>query len=542
MSLRNRLVVPIILSAIAVLVGCGSGNSFTRPVPPPSGSFSNSNLNGTYVFSVSGTDAAGAPYAIVGSFTANGSGGNGLGGITGGTLDLNDPGIPTLVSNATINSGSNYKVNVDGRGQASLITSTAFGTITLDFVLQDRSHGLVTEFDSNGTGSGTLDVQTAGTSPVGSYAFIFFGTDVSSGFADPFATVGNFAVGAGGTISGMEDFNDNSFAYTSQGLSGQVILGPATTPLTTLTTTQFGTQTYDVYAIDASHLKFIEMDASATLSGDAYSQTGTTVPTGALAFTVAGAFPSTTAPSVVGGFMVTDGAGNITAASTEDANIGGTISQSPISFTAQYTAAGTGRFTLGNFAGFTAGSLYAAYPSSGGLLLLEIDNGGVMSGAAYPPQISTSFNGSAGYGLNFSGVNLVANVEVDDIAEFASSTSGTTVTGIVDENYGPGGFPNYNLPLSGTYALPDSNGRGQIAANAGNNSNSTINGGFGITFYTVDGTTFPFVETDANGQVATGVFFVQDASASASSAAKARSHMFVVRPPVRPSTARWRKK
>ena len=131
---------------------------------------------------------------------------------------------------------------------------------------------------------------------------------------------------------------------------------------------------------------------------------------------------------------------------------------------------------------------------------------------------------------------------MDDIAEFASSSSGTTVTGIVDENSAPGGFPNYNLPLSGTYTAPDSNGRGQIAANAGNSSNSTINGGFGITFYTVDGITFPFVETDPNGQVATGVFFMQDASASASSAAKDRSHMFVVRPSVRPSTARWRKK
>jgi len=481
------------------------------------------------------------PYAIVGSFTANGSGGNGLGGITGGTLDLNDPGVPTLVSNAAITSGSNYKVNVDGRGQATLITSTAFGTITLDFVLQDSSHGLVTEFDNNGTGSGTIDVQTAGTSPVGSYAFIFFGTDVSSGFADPFATVGNFTMGSGGAVSGLEDFNDNSFAYAAQGLSGQVVPGPATNPLTTLTTTQFGTQTYDVYAIDASHLKFIEMDASATLSGDAYSQTNTNVPTGTLAFTVAGAFPSTTAPSVVGGFMVTDGAGNITAASTQDANIGGTVSQSPLSFTAQYTAGGTGRFTLGNFAGFAAGSLYAAYPSTGGLLLLEIDNGGVMSGAAYPPQSSTSFNGSAGYGLSFSGVNLVSSVEVDDIAEFASSSSGTAVTGIVDENYGPGGFPNYGLSLSGTYVVPDSNGRGQIAANAGNNSSSTINGGFGITFYTVDGTTFPFVETDANGQVATGVFFAQDASASVS-AASTHSHMFVVQSPARPSTARWRKK
>jgi hypothetical protein len=541
MSLRNRLVLPIILSAIAVLVGCGSGNSFTKPIPPPGGSFSNSNLNGTYVFSVSGTDTAGAPYAIVGSFTANGSGGNGLGGITGGTLDLNDPGFPTLVSNAAITNGSSYKVNVDGRGQATLITSTAFGTITLDFVLQDSSHGLVTEFDHDGTGSGTIDVQTAGTSPVGSYAFIFFGTDVSSGLADPFATVGNFTVGSGGAISGLEDFNDNSFAYTAQGVSGQVVLGPATSPLTTLTTTQFGTQTYDVYAIDAAHLKFIEMDASATLSGDAYSQTSTNVPIGTLAFTVAGAFPSTTAPSVVGGFMVTDGAGNITAASTEDANIGGTVSQSPVSFTAQYTAGGTGRFTLGNFAGFTAGSLYAAYPSGGGLLLLEIDNGGVMSGAAYRPQSSTGFNGSAGYGLNFSGVNLVSGVEVDDIAEFASSSSGTTVTGIVDENFGPGGLPNYGLSLSGTYVVPDANGRGQIAANAGSNSNSTLNGGFGITFYTVDGTTFPFVETDANGQVATGVFFAQDASASAS-AASTHSHMFVVQLPARPSTARWRKK
>ncbi len=540
MSLCNRLVLTTVLASIAVLGGCGSGGSFSTPIPPPGGSFSNSNLNGTYVFSVSGTDTTGAPYAMVGTFTASGSGGNGQGAITGGTLDLNDPGVPALVSNAAVGAGSNYKVNVDGRGQATLNTSTAFGNITLDFVLQDSSHGLVTEFDGNATGSGTLDIQTAGVSPSGSYAFLFFGTDVSSGSADPFATVGNFTVGSGGAISGLEDFNDNSVAYTSQGLSGQIVSGPATTPATTLVT-QFGTQTYDVYAIDASHLKFIEMDATATLSGDAYSQTSATVPTGTLAFTVAGAFPGVSAPSAVGGFMVTDGAGNITSASTEDSNIGGTVSQSPVSFTALYTAAGTGRFTLGSFAGFTAGSLYAAYPSSAGLLLLEIDNGGVMSGVAYPPQSSTSFSGSAGYGLNLSGVNLVAGAEVDDIAEFTSSSTGLTVTGITDENYAPNGFPNYSLPLSGTYAVPDSNGRGQIAANAGNSSNSTLNGGFGITFYTVNGTTFPFIETDANGQIGTGVFFTQNASASAS-AALTRPHMFVVQSPVRSSATRWRKK
>jgi hypothetical protein len=541
MSLRNRLVLPFILFSLAVLAGCGSSNGTTTIVPPPSGSFSNSNLNGTYVFSVSGTDLNGAPYAMVGAFTANGSGGNGTGGITGGTIDLNDPGVPTQIANASISGSSTYTVGQDGRGQANLSTSTAFGSIVLDFVLQDSSHGLVSEFDGNGTGSGTLDVQTAGTSAAGPYAFIFSGTDVSSGAAVLFSTVGNFTVGAGGSIAGLEDFNNNEFAYANQALSGQVLPGPASTPATTLITPQFGTRTYDVYAIDANHLKFIEMDATETLSGDAYSQTSTTVPTGTLAFTLAGSFPASATPSAAGGFMVTDGAGNLTSASTEDANNGGSVSNSPLLFTGTYTAAGTGRFTLG-FTGFSAGSAYVAYPSSAGLLLLEIDNGGIMSGVAYPPQSSgATFNGSAGYGLNFSGINLVDGVEVDDIAEFASNSTGTTVTGAVDENFAPGGFTNFGLALSGTYIAPDTNGRGQIAANAGNNSNSTLNGGFGIAFYTVDGTTFPFIETDANGQVATGVFFAQDPTASASTAA-ARSHLFVVGPSIQPHTSHWRRK
>ena len=61
MSLRRFLVAPAILFAFAALTGCSSnGSGITNPVAPPSGSFSNSNLNGTYVFSVSGLDGAGA--------------------------------------------------------------------------------------------------------------------------------------------------------------------------------------------------------------------------------------------------------------------------------------------------------------------------------------------------------------------------------------------------------------------------------------------------------------------------------------------------
>ncbi len=545
MSLRNRLVLSVILSAIAVLVGCGSGNSFTKPVPPPSGSFSASNLNGTYVFTVLGTDNInGAPFAIVGSFTANGQG-----GITSGTLDMNDAAFASSsiapVANATISSSS-YRVGVDGRGQTTLNVSTPFGNnIVLDFVLVDSSHGLVSEFDNNATGSGTLDVQTAGTTPTGSYAFGLSGGTTSG---SPYAVVGNFTLGNGGALTGVEDVNDGGVnALPNQALTGSLALGPSSNPSTTLSSPAFS-GVFDVYAISADHLKFIEMDQTATLAGDAYSQTSTTMPTGNLTFVLAGCGPcsaSSFSPFAAGGFMVADAAGNITNASTEDYNSGGSVSTSlGTPFSANYTAGGTGRYTLSNFATFVGGSSYAAYPSSGGVLLLEIDNAGLTTGAAYPQTAGATLKASEGYGFNLSGTNLSGGgsitgfpspVEIDNIAEFATN-SGNTLTGVIDENYAPGGFPNYALALDGgTYSTPDSNGRGQLSAGTGNSNNSTLNGGFNLIYYTVDGTMFPFIEVDG-GQIAAGVFVQQNPTASSSSAA-VKSHMFVAPPLMKPRAA-----
>ena len=533
----NRLVLPAVLATLAILPSCGSSNSgTTNPVAPPSGSFSNSNLNGSYVFSVSGIDSAGAPYAVVGTFTANGSG-----GITGGTIDVNDADLSSgPVADSAITGNSSYKVNVDGRGEVALGTSP-LGTITLDFVLQDSSHGLLTEFDSSATGSGTLDLQTTAT-PSGAFAFNFSGADFSNGTSsDPFATVGNFTIGSNGAITGLEDFSDNSIAYPNQSLSGTVVAGPSTTPGTVLTT-GFGTLVFDVFVIDSTHLKFIEMDASRNLVGDAYAATSTTMPSGTLAFTLAGSYPGPNTVSAAGGFMVTDGSGNITTASTFDVNNSATtISGSPSpSFSGTYTAAGAGRYTLA-LSTFTDGTVYAAYPFSGGVFLLEIDDSGIMSGAAYP-QSQTTLAGGQGYGLNFTGANFAVSsgVEVDDIAEFTATSSGLTIAGIADENFQPEGSPTLGLTLSGTYTTPDSNGRGQVGATAGNTSNSTLNGGFTITYYSVDGTTYPFIETDqGGGQVSAGAFFLQNPTAAAAAAAKS-PHPFVVQPPVR-ARGRFRK-
>ena len=544
MSLRNRVFLPVILLTAGVLAGCGgNGASITHPTPPPSGGFSPSNLNGTYVFSVSGTDLNGLAYAIVGTFTANGSQ-----GITSGVLDMNDSGFPSSsispIANAAIASGS-YSLGVDGRGQIKLNTgnNTPFTSpIVLDFVLQDSTHGLVTEFDTNGSGSGSLDLQSSGVTPTGSYAFIFSGAYGSSGGG--LATVGNFTLNAS-AMTGLEDFNSSGIP-SADALSGTFALGPSSTPATQISATGSSTYaiTYDVFAVDATHLKFIEMDPNGTLSGDAFAQTSTTMPTGTLAFTLIGAIGTSTSftATSAGGFLVTDGNGNITSASTEDfINSSGTASTSPITFNGLYSAEGTGRYTLNSLAGFQGASEFAAYPSSGGVLLLELDNAGMMAGAAYPQTSTATPDPSQGYGLNLSGTNLGASTgqlaEVDDIVEFATAASGLTFTGIVDENFAPSSAPNYALALSGSYASP-SGGRGTLTASAGSGSNTTLNTGFNVDYYTVDGTTFPFIENDG-GQIAAGVFVKQNSSASSSAAT--RAHMYVLPSVVRPRTARKQK-
>lgn len=541
MSVRNAFVLLLALSTILFLAGCGSSNNVATGVAPPSGSYSNSSLNGTYVFSVSGIDQNGYAYAAVGTLVANGSG-----GITGGTIDMNDAEFSGPVAAAPVNSNSSYSIGADGRGNATIGLPSAdnpFGqNLVFDFVLQDSSHGLIIEFDGNATGSGTLDSQTSSVTPVGSYAFSFSGASYSS--SSPIATAGTFTL-SGGSLTGLEDFNESGLNdYPNEALTGGFTLGPSSAPATTLTTGAFNTLTFDVIAIDASHLKFIEMDTFATLSGDAFTQSsGATIPTGTLAFTLSGDTTSG-APIVAGGFMVTDGNGNITDSSTEDYNDGGTISSGPGPFTANYTAGGTGRYTLTNFSSFVpAGPTFAAYPysngSTQGVFLLEIDTLGISTGAAFLQSSSATFASSQGYALNFSGVasSSGSDVEVDDIAEFTAASS-NAITGVDDENYAPGGSPEYGLALSnGTYGSGSTSGRSFVSTATGNNSVSTINGGYSLTVYTVDGTTFPFIEVD-QGQISSGVIVEQTPSASAS----AVRHLNAAPPILRPRAAKQKKK
>jgi hypothetical protein len=495
MSVRNAIVLLLALSTVSLLVGCGSGTN--HATPPPSGGFSNTDFSGTYTFSVSGSDQSGT-FAMAGSLVACGCA---AGTIASGNVDLVDPIL--LAPASTIGSNSTYSITSDGRGFAKLMITPTGGTVIevdVDFVLTSNSHGLIIRFDSNGTGSGTIDLQpSAVTLGNVAYAFTLSGSDESD---NPLATVGAFSLSSGVISTGVEDFNYKAAPTTQLGLTGSVSVGSGTAPGTATLISSFGTINFDVYAIDATHLKLIENDGLAILVGDVFTQTTPSIPAENLVFTMEGLDP-TGSLFAAGGVMSSDGTSSIPSGS-EDVNDAGTVDGGvtpavPFAFSGSFAATGGGRFQIG-LTGFAGGANFAAYPSDGGLLLLEIDTGlgaGITSGVALAQTAGATITASQGYGLNLTGEDVLNQVELDEIAEF-KTTSSAFSNGLLDEN--DGGSIDSPQNLGGPYTM-NSNGSGS-ATNLGTGLQSMF-------FYAADGSTALFISTDPN-QAGLGLLQVQN--------------------------------
>ena len=535
MLLRHRIALPIAILSLAFLAACGGSSN--KSTPPPTGGFSDSNLSGAYVFSFAGTDYSDSGstgttsfFAVTGELTANGSGG------LSGTIDVVDPELGVALNTSYVQTGlsatGHYSITSDGRGSGSLSftingTKVTFG---IDFVMTSSSHGLITRFDGNGTGSGTIDAQASGvaqSSLQGSYAFGLSGVD--SSVSNLLGTVGSFTLDSGGNItSGLQDFNDagNSTNLQALALTGSVDIGtaPGTAVLST-GVAGFPSLTFDVWVIDATHLKLIETDGVAYVAGDAYVSTGQSFPSGTLVYTMSGEDTSP-GPVAMGGLLTSNGTSQITGG-LEDVNDSGTVVQAPSINGGISTSAGRTVLSLnGIYNGdivnntlVTSTYSFAAYPftyggGGVGVVLLEIDNAGVTSGTAYL-QSSTSVAASQGYGLNLSGVNT--NGEVDMIAEFTSTSA--NLTGLYDVNNGGAllsdkYFGSSNNP--GTYSSP-SGGRGTGSVPLQTSGNNWVINQFNFTYYTVDSSTVAFIETDST-QLGTGTFQLQNASGTGGAA------------------------
>ena len=440
MSLSHRIILPLAIVSLALLVACGNNNN--GPAPNQQG-FTNSNLTGTYVFFSQGWDFNFAPLTIAGAFTANGSG-----GVTGGTMDALDPAI-AIDPGVAITSGS-YFVDSDGRGQVQLVTG--IGTFVLDFVLTSgttgvSSHGLVTEFDSNGSGSGTLDLQTAIASQgsiAGPFAFTVAGSD---GSGNSFASTGAFTLDSSGSITantGVQDFSDNGSPFLAQSLTGSALLGSGTSPGTMTLSSSFGALDFDFYPIDATHFKLVETDGFEFLEGDAFTQNGASFPTGPMAFTMSGGL---TTPVGTGGVMTSDGTGNLSDG-LEDLNNDGTVPpQQAFSGTKLSSGPVGGRVTV-QLVGFSPATQWVIYPSSGGLQILESDALNTMIGTAYPQTSGATLSTSQGYGLNLSAYDFQDAIVENSIAEFASTNNAYTGGIDINDDNGAGISLNPNLAFS----------------------------------------------------------------------------------------------
>jgi hypothetical protein len=528
----------VALSAVAVLMGCSSTN---KAAPPPTGGFGNTNLNGTYVFSTSGSDTGGNFLTMVGMFTACGCTG---GTISAGVVDMNDPDTLVFTTGPVVQlaiTGGSYSVGVDGRGKASLTTTAATpfstSTIILDFVLSSGQHGLVTEFDGNGSGSGSLDLQSSPAQTAGTFVFNLAGisgVSQTTGLGIPGAAVGSVTLDASGNGTGVQDYNNDALYSPLTISAGSFPVG--TSPATGTLVTNGGTFNFDVYAIDSTHFKLIEKDPQPApiLVGDVFSQgSSASFPSGELAFTMAGVdLAAGPGPLAVGGMMNSNGSSTLSNG-VEDFNDAGvsnitSTSTTPLAFTGGISPSGSGRYLVtfnigfenGNNGNTTVPYTFAAYPSTGGTQMLEIDGLGITGGVAYP-QTSTSFASGQGYGLNLTGSNTSS--EEDDIAEFTNTNN--ALKGLIDVNDEGATQPPQNF--TGTYAADSTNaGRALITSSA-----------FNLTSYTLDGTNSIFIEID-NSQVGLGSIGQQ---ASESQGAIA-TRLAVLRPRSTPRGASWKRK
>lgn len=566
MSVRNALVSFFALSTLSLLVGCGSsGNSAT---PPPSGGFSTSSLSGTYVFSFAGIDITNgnlSNFAVAGTLVA--SSGNFS---SGSIIDINDPALAAAAgANSSIQTGlpatGSYSVGADGRGTGTLnvtINSTNV-QLGIDFVLNSSSGGLITRFDDNGTGSGTISLQTAGVGQsalVGSYSFGLSGVDADF---NPIGAVGSVTLDANGNATGTEDFNDNGNSSNLTDVSlvspSDVLAGsPGTAQLIGSGAGALGALTFDVWVVDSTHLKLIETDTSGyLLSGDAFVSTGQTAfPSGQVVFTMTGGpISATTAgsnptqlPLMTGGLFTAQG--GVISNGIQDVNAAGTLETAP-SVGGSYGSVGartsltlTGIYNVipSEQELVTDNFTFAAYPFNGGVFLLEADDlGGIEAGVAYP-QTSTSLAASQGYAMNLSGAN--SNGEVDMIAEFVTNSSGGFSSGLYDaNNNGSIGGLISDAELNGDNSTPptytnNANGRGNItfpALQVNNNTNGV--GALTLEFYAVNDSTLIFIETDTD-QGGVGTLQLQNATGSSGAI---RPAFAMVRPAV-PAQGALRKK
>ncbi|MFY9688875.1 MAG: hypothetical protein WAJ86_02990 [Candidatus Acidiferrales bacterium] len=513
----------------------GANGAYTAPLtPPPGGSttvtalsggssatatvvvvFSNASLNGQYAFSYSGEDSKG-PLFVAGSFAANPSAGT-ITGIEDYNSTSQTPAGPSTVTGT-------YSVNPDGSGTATLADAAAGGSETWDLVLVASTQGqtapraLLTRFDTTATGNGEADLQNTTQFTLGSfngnYAFSLSGTD---GTGKPLQIAGMLYANNGIIELNKceDDINDegtNTEAAADMTLSGVFSAG------TSLETNGRGTLqlkyratvnvppafdgvplSFAYYIVDSTHIKIVETDPKATaqLGGDLFSAPNTdgsfasSIVKGNYAFTLNGSNPSGTKPYAIGGVLLTNGSGSVTAGEL-DGSLGEDLTLTASSYTVDVSL---GRVLFTTTIGSTT-RYFAAYPTSvGTLLMIELDTDFQGTGTAYPQSSTAIPQGSFAFNLT-SNANSSGFTEEDVLGRVAIPSGVLVPLGYLDTN--DRGTLTTGTPIenSSTIVVPDMDGRGTTILD-------THSANYSLSYYAISATSAVVIENDGS-RIATG--------------------------------------
>ena len=281
--------------SLSVYAQDNQGNHTTQSytitaIAPPNGA-NNKYLNGTYVCKMDGfNDSDSSRWTSVSSFKANGAAGT----ITSGMWDTNGRDLSSAMSGTMTGT---YSIGADNNGLMtinSIQTSGGSGTHTGQYAIALNNTGSATtatefrmvEIDDAGSNpsgqTGTADCYQASTGVFGTDIFkgnsFVFEMNGENGSGNPNADLGRFVTSGGSITGGVIDQAKitNASAQETILTGGSYTVPDATNGRSTLTFTVSGTNggtaTFEVYVIDANRMFLIDTGEVRALSGDVRKQ------------------------------------------------------------------------------------------------------------------------------------------------------------------------------------------------------------------------------------------------------------------------------
>jgi hypothetical protein len=368
------------------------------------------------------------------------------------------------------------------------------------------SRVLISEFDTFGAGTGSIDLQTSTAAPSGGYAFNLIGLNGRSSTAAPLCIGGVLDI-TGTSISNtgsVFDYNENGSGGQSQTFSSGTLTAPDSFGRLTFTLTPSSATGFALtgYIVGANRIQLVEASGDllkGDLGGTALGQgshTGNFTATNAgnttYVFTGAGVDfinPSTQNLHAAGSFTLnTDGSVTGTLALNDVVSVHNTAAIQ----TGRYTVDPTGRvsvFGITPSLSLTPFSFQLYLDGNGNALELGVDQSQLNAGMAYQ-QTATSALFAGSYALSGQGFGVLTNSQPAWGAAGPVTVTSNSFTGFTDYTIQGGTTPTSNVSLTGTEtsATP-------LLALTGLNAGSAQTSN-SYTYFVIDNTRVIAIETD----------------------------------------------